>query len=180
MVLHGWSTAALASSQTLRVSAQRAAGGLDPIAAVDILLPCGRRQAPTALSVALPIICVSELARRLVAQRPVRVDCVVMLEPDVELAQHSYGIGARTNPGVIALESLHKSLGHAVIRHDSCGAPRVRRFLGEAGYGEPIWDTGRREHKGAGRPPTDVGPRARARYMAAPCDLPGCAASADQ
>src|SRR6516165_1174210 len=34
---------------------------------------------------------------------------------------------------------------------------------------------GRREHKGAGRPPTDVGLRARTRYMAAPCDWPGCA-----
>jgi hypothetical protein len=44
-------------------------------------------------------------------------------------------------------------------------APLVRCFLEEEGYGEPIWDTGRREHKGAGRPPTDPGLRARARYM---------------
>jgi hypothetical protein len=47
-------------------------------------------------------------------------------------------------------------------------------------YGEPIRDTGRREHEGAGRPPIDSGLRARARYMAAPCDFPGCAVSADQ
>jgi hypothetical protein len=33
---------------------------------------------------------------------------------------------------------------------------------------------------GPGRPPLDSGPRARTRYMAAPCDFPGCAASADQ
>ena len=37
-----------------------------------------------------------------------------------------------------------------------------------------------REHEGAGRPPIDSGLRARARYMAAPCDFPGCAVSADQ
>jgi hypothetical protein len=57
----------------------------------------------------------------------------------------------------------------------------VRLFPeGKRRYGEPIWDTGRREHEGAGRPPINIGPRARARYMAAPCDFPGCAASADQ
>ena len=50
----------------------------------------------------------------------------------------------------------------------------------ELPYGEPIRDAGHREHEGAGRPPIDVGLRARARYMAAPCDLPGCAVSADQ
>jgi hypothetical protein len=51
---------------------------------------------------------------------------------------------------------------------------------GRRRYGEPIRDTGRREHEGAGRPPIDSGLRARARYMAAPCDFPGCAVSADQ
>src|SRR5258707_10004721 len=35
-----------------------------------------------------------------------------------------------------------------------------------------IWDAGHREHGGAGRPPTDVGLRARARYMAAPATFP--------
>src|SRR5215472_7679418 len=58
----------------------------------------------------------SELARRLVAQRLVLVDCIVMLEPDVKLAQHGYGIRARTNPGVIALdERAHCCLGQAVL-----------------------------------------------------------------
>ena len=51
---------------------------------------------------------------------------------------------------------------------------------GRRRYGEPILDTGRREHEGAGRPSIDSGLRARARYMAAPCDFPGCAVSADQ
>ena len=57
----------------------------------------------------------------------------------------------------------------------------VRLFpKGRRRYGEPILDTGRREHEGAGRPSIDSGLRARARYMAAPCDFPGCAVSADQ
>src|SRR6516165_8520686 len=68
-----------------------------------------------------------------------------------------------------------------VIRYEICRRLIPRLFPGGSGrYGEPIWDTGRREHEGAGRPPIDPGPRARARYMAAPCDFPGCAASADQ
>jgi hypothetical protein len=66
-----------------------------------------------------------------------------------------------------------------VIRYE------IRRRLclfpeGNWRYGEPIRDTGRREHEGAGRPPIDSGLRARARYMATPCDFPGCAVSADQ
>src|ERR1700722_7888348 len=57
----------------------------------------------------------------------------------------------------------------------------VRLFpRGRRRYGEPILDTGRREHEGAGRPSIDSGLRARARYMTAPCDFPGCAVSADQ
>jgi hypothetical protein len=35
----------------------------------------------------------------------------------------------------------------------------------------PIRDTGRREHEGADRPQIDSGLRARARYIAAPCDF---------
>src|SRR3984957_1942560 len=69
----------------------------------------------------------------------------------------------------------------AVIRYEIRRRLAVRLFpKGRRRYGEPIRDTGRREHEGAGRPPIDSGPRARARYMAAPCDFPGCAASADQ
>ena len=73
-----------------------------------------------------------------------------------------------------------EALADAVIRYEIPRHRDVRLFLAETAYGEPIWDTGRREHEGAGRPPIDSGPRARARYMAAPCDFPGCAASADQ
>src|ERR1700719_3690346 len=43
---------------------------------------------------------------------------------------------------------------------------------GNRRYGEPIRDTGRREHEGAGRPSIDCGPRARARYMAALATFP--------
>ena len=73
-----------------------------------------------------------------------------------------------------------EALGDAIIRYEIPRRRDVRLFLAETAYGEPIWDTGRREHEGAGRPPIDSGPRARARYMAAPCDFPGCAVSADQ
>src|SRR5207244_9390633 len=73
-----------------------------------------------------------------------------------------------------------EALTNAVIRHDDFGAPMFGPFLREKGYGEPIRDTGRREHESARTPRTDPGLRARARYMAAPCDWPGCAASADQ
>jgi hypothetical protein len=76
--------------------------------------------------------------------------------------------------------SVH-SLDLAVIQYVICRRLVVRLFLkGRRRYGEPILDTGRREHEGAGRPSIDSGLRARARYMAAPCDFPGCAVSADQ
>ena len=68
-----------------------------------------------------------------------------------------------------------------VIRYVIRRRLAVRLFpRGRRRYGEPILDTGRREHEGAGRPSIDSGLRARARYMAAPCDFPGCAVSADQ
>jgi hypothetical protein len=68
-----------------------------------------------------------------------------------------------------------------IIRYEIRRRLAVRLFpKGRRRYGEPILDTGRREHEGAGRPSIDSGLRARARYMAAPCDFPGCAVSADQ
>src|ERR1700745_898024 len=76
---------------------------------------------------------------------------------------------------------LVEPLNHAIIRYV------IRRRLvvrlspkGSRRYGEPIRDTGRREHEGAGRPPIDSGLRARDRYMAAPCGFSRCAVSADQ
>ena len=73
------------------------------------------------------------------------------------------------------------SLDDAIIRYVIRRRLAVLLFpKGRRRYGEPIQDTGRREHVGAGRPSIDSGPRARARYMAAPCDFPGCAVSADQ
>jgi len=76
--------------------------------------------------------------------------------------------------------SVH-SLDLAVIRYEIRRRLCARLFpKGRRRYGEPIRDTGRREHEGAGRPSIDSGLRARARYMAAPCDFPGCAVSADQ
>ena len=79
------------------------------------------------------------------------------------------------------LDRAVHSLGLAVIRYVIRRRLAVRLFpKGRRRYGEPILDTGRREHEGAGRPSIDSGLRARARYMAAPCDFPGCAVSADQ
>ena len=78
------------------------------------------------------------------------------------------------------LDGAVHPLDLSVIRYVICGAFRPAVHLLERPYGEPIRDAGRREHEGAGRPSIDSGLRARARYMAAPRDFPGCAASADQ
>jgi hypothetical protein len=105
---------------------------------------------------------------------------IVLVEPDGQLGGAFMGgvVGAGVSP--FAQACLDEALGFAIIRYESPRRHVVRLFLKETAYGEPIWDTGRREHEGAGRPSIDRGPRARARYMAAPCDFPGCAASADQ
>ena len=79
------------------------------------------------------------------------------------------------------LDSAVHSFDLPIIRYVIRRRLAVRLFpKGRRRYGEPIRDTGRREHEGAGRPLIDIGLRARARYMAAPCDFPGCAVSADQ
>ena len=109
---------------------------------------------------------------------------VVLDEPDVEiglqLVDCQIDLLAERNSVELVQDRAMETLANAVIRHDDFGALMFGPFLREKGYGEPIRDTGRREHESAGRPPTDPGLRARARYMAAPCDWPGCAASADQ
>jgi hypothetical protein len=71
MVLHVWSTAALAPSQTLRISALRRAAGLTHFAAMRSTPSADRFVARVADHL------LSELARRLVAQHLVRVDRVV-------------------------------------------------------------------------------------------------------
>src|SRR5262249_20027470 len=113
-----------------------------------------------------------------------RPPLVVVDEPGVEIGLQLFdgaiNLFAERHPVELVEQRAVETLADSIIRHDDFGAPGICRFLGETGYGEPIWDTGRREHKGVGRPPTDPGLRARTRYMAAPCDLPGCAASADQ
>ena len=81
---------------------------------------------------------------------------------------------------VLIEDGAMEALTNSVIGHDDFGALLSAASSTKRVMVSPSGDTGRREHKGAGRPPTDPGLRARARYMAAPCDLPGCAASADQ
>jgi hypothetical protein len=79
------------------------------------------------------------------------------------------------------LDGAVHSFDLPIIRYEIIGALLSGcSSKGRRRYGEPIRDTGRREHEGAGRPSIDPGLRARARYMAAPCDFPGCAVSADQ
>jgi transposase len=90
----------------------------------------------------------------------------------VQLVDRAIDLFAEGDPIELVQDGAMEALADAIIRHDDFGALGVRRFLGETVYGEPIWDTGRREHKGAGRPPTDPGLRARARYMAAPATCP--------
>ena len=98
-----------------------------------------------------------------------------------------YNPHAATRPWAIFRPSNTK--GHTMAykarllptRPPKRGNSIVRLFPeGNRRYGEQIRDAGRREHEGAGRPSIDSGLRARARYIAAPCDFPGCAASADQ
>jgi hypothetical protein len=116
-----------------------------------------------------------------------------LMRPDlVELAHPEIEVGLQVLDGGVDLlaegdaielveDGLVEALDDAVIRYEIRRRLAVRLFPeGKRQYGEPIRDTGRREHEGAGRPPIDSGPRARARYMAAPCDFPGCAVSADQ
>ena len=54
----------------------------------------------------------SELARRAVAERFVRMDRIVVLKPAVELAQDTGRVGSRIDLGVVAFERLYESLGH--------------------------------------------------------------------
>ena len=110
---------------------------------------------------------------------------VVALNPGIEIVlkfdDRSIDLLAKGDPLQLVEHRHVEALDDAIIRYVIRRRLAVRLFP-ERGrrYGEPIRDTGRREHEGAGRPPIDSGPRARARYMAAPCDFPGCAASADQ
>ncbi len=68
-----------------------------------------------------------------------------------------------------------------IIRHDAPGTCLVWLFcLRSCPMVSPSGTRGYREHEGAGRPSIDIGLRARTRYMATPCDPPGCAVSADQ
>lgn len=56
----------------------------------------------------------SELARRAVVQRLVRMNGIVVLKPTIEPCQHRCSVGSRVNARIVAFESLHESLGHAV------------------------------------------------------------------
>jgi len=44
----------------------------------------------------------------------VRVDCIVVLKPAVELAQDARCVGSQIDPCVIAFECLYEGLGDAV------------------------------------------------------------------
>src|ERR1700684_4221745 len=106
---------------------------------------------------------------------------VVAVKPGGDLLGGMIGGWVGLGVGPFAQAGLNEALGLSVIRYVIRRRLAVRLFpRGRRRYGEPILDTGRREHEGAARPSVDSGLRARARYMAAPCDFPGCAVSADQ
>jgi hypothetical protein len=110
---------------------------------------------------------------------------IVALDPGIEIAlkfgDRSIDLLAEDDAIELVEHRLVEAPDDAIIRYEVRRRLVVRLFPeGNWRYGEPIRDTGRREHEGAGRPPIDSGLRARARYMAAPCDFPRCAVSADQ
>src|SRR5882757_7282116 len=106
---------------------------------------------------------------------------VIAVKPNGQFGGALLGCVVGSCVGPLAQAGLNEALGLSVIRYVIRRRLAVRLFpKGRRRYGEPILDTGRREHEGAGRPSIDSGLRARARYMAAPCDFPGCAVSADQ
>ena len=110
---------------------------------------------------------------------------IVTLDPaikiDLEFSHRSIDLFSEGDAIELIEHRLVEPLDDAIIRYVIRRRLAVRLFpKGRRRYGEPILDTGRREHEGAGRPSIDSGLRARARYMAAPCDFPGCAVSADQ
>ena len=106
---------------------------------------------------------------------------VVAVQPDGQFGGSVIGGWIGLGIGPLAKAGLDEALDLTIIRYVICRRLAVRLFpKGRRRYGEPILDTGRREHEGAGRPSIDSGLRARARYMAAPSDFPGCAVSADQ
>ena len=145
-----WSTAVLASSQTLRVSALRAAGGLDPIPSVDSLaLKRSTRSADREFGRAI-FYRAAELARRSVTERLMRMNCIIVFEPAIELLHHRRGIRPRTDPRIVPLEGLHEGLGHAVrlralnrrgARHQAdqpCQCAGIGGDVGRAVVGQPL------------------------------------------
>src|ERR1700758_4225218 len=117
-------------------------------------------------------VCIGGLAETPGAlMRPV---LIVFEEPSIEiglqLVDRPIDPFSERDPIEFIEHGAMKALADAVIRHDDFGtlmsAATARKWV----MVSPSGTTGRREHKGAGRPPTDPGLRARARYMAAPCD----------
>ena len=131
---------------------------------------------------------VKERLHRRFAEAPsslVRPFLIVTMDPaikiDLEIGDRAVDRLAKGDAIELIEHRLVEPLDDALIRYVIRRRLAVRLFpKGRRRYGEPILDTGRREHEGAGRPSIDSGLRARARYMAAPCDFPGCAVSADQ
>jgi hypothetical protein len=78
---------------------------------------------------------------------------VVAVQPDGQFGGAFFRGGVRPGVGPFAQAGLDEALGLAVIRYENHRRLVVRLFPeGNRRYGEPIRDTGRREHEGAGRP----------------------------
>src|ERR1700733_13463891 len=130
---------------------------------------------------------VKERLHRRFAEAPsslVRPFLIVTLDPaieiDLEIGDRAVDLLAKGDAIELIEHGLMEPFDDAIIRYEIIGASLSG--FSRKGTGDMVSpsETGRREHEGAGRPPIDSGLRARARYMAAPCDFPGCAVSADQ
>jgi hypothetical protein len=83
---------------------------------------------------------------------------------DLEIGDRAVDLLAKGDAIELIEHRLVEALDDAVIRYEIRRRLCARLFpKGRRRYGGPIWDTGRREHEGAGRPSIDSGPRARAR-----------------
>ena len=80
---------------------------------------------------------------------------VVAMEPRDQFGRSLIGVVIGVRIGPFAQRGLDEALGLAIIRYEIFRRLVLRLFPeGSGRYGEPIWDTGCREHEGAGRPPT--------------------------
>ena len=81
-----------------------------------------------------------------------------VVEIDLQLCDRAIDLFPERDAVELVEDRLVKALNNSVIRYVIRRRLDVRRFSSEIRrYGEPIRDTGRREHEGAGGPPIGSG-----------------------